>query len=110
MASPQLHTQAVAGWPFPVAEQSIGYCTHKVTQLGYPVLMVLHDWNGDWCFYDGTEAPLQPLTPCLATVTDASLAELADLPLGWSAWRVGPGSRWHREREPFDAGLTTLGG
>jgi hypothetical protein len=27
---------------------------------------------------------------------DASVAELADLPLGWRAWREGPQAPWQR--------------
>jgi hypothetical protein len=29
---------------------------------------------------------------------DPSVAELADLPLGWRAWRSAPGELWHRQR------------
>ncbi|CAH8713641.1 hypothetical protein M5W83_16390 [Paenibacillus thiaminolyticus] len=30
---------------------------------------------------------------------DSSIAELADLPLGWAAWRNSAADEWHRQKK-----------
>ena len=55
--------------------------------------------DGDWQFI-GSEGPRedQAMVVSLRSVfeRDSSIGELADLPLGWRAWRMGPDQPWQR--------------
>ena len=69
---------------------------------GEPILLVCHgeDDHG-WQFLDGSDN-LKITDGVLATLgdmlqRDPSLAEVADLPLGWIAWRDAPGEPWQRD-------------
>jgi hypothetical protein len=67
-----------------------------------PVLYVSHDaGNGWWQFTDGRDNPnpADGVVLGLACVLDIdpSVAEVADLPLGWRAWREDVGQPWQRE-------------
>ncbi len=65
-----------------------------------PVLLVVHDAD-DSCWQFLTGEPFEVadgMVVGLKTMVehDPSLAELADLPLGWRAWREQPGGPWQR--------------
>jgi hypothetical protein len=65
------------------------------------IALVTHDEDdGGWQFI-GPEGPLEDETMVVGLSSvlkrDASIAELADLPLGWRAWRTGPDQPWQRE-------------
>lgn len=69
------------------------------------IRLVTHDAeDGAWQFLDGeavltSDGAMAALGEMVAV--DASLSELADLPLGWYAWRDAPDSPWERhEGEP----------
>jgi hypothetical protein len=82
-------------------------CTSRVAHERFAVLQVSHDWDGDWQFLDATSDELgEPVLLCMGCVfeRDPSLREIADLPLGWSAFRPAVGDPWERwEKEPEDA-------
>jgi len=97
------HTHVFAAWPFSEATNTITYCTAKVARERFPVLQVSHDWDGDWQFLDATsEQPGECVLLCLGCVfeRDSSLSQIADLPVGWSAWRSSLGAHWVREENP----------
>ena len=104
------HTHDFADWPFDDAINTVTYCTAHVAERRLPVLRVTHDHDGAWQFLDATtEEPGEPVLLCLGCVfeSDRTLAEVTDLPLGWSAYRehVGaPWERWQKEAECADNG------
>jgi hypothetical protein len=66
----------------------------------YPVLLVVHDADGDWQVLCGTTNEAEHgMLVCLgcAFERDRSIRYVADLPLGWRAWREAPGAEWKRE-------------
>ena len=73
-----------------------------------PVLLVAHDADdGSWQFLDGSDQ-LTVADGCMISLQqivamDPTLAEVADLPLGWMAWRGQPGEPWQgAEKEEDD--------
>jgi hypothetical protein len=71
-------------------------------QEARPILLVSHDEDDHgWQFLDGDEA-----TPADAAIVgmdcvlayDPTLAEIADLPPGWTATRTQVGAQWTRAR------------
>lgn len=100
------HTHQFSHWPFDSAINTVSICTAKVARDGFPVLQVSHDLEGDWQFLDATtELPEEPMVLCLGCVfeRDPSLAQIANLPIGWSAWRIAVGAAWSREQNPESA-------
>ena len=65
-----------------------------------PVLLVTHDEeDGCWQFLCGTtENPDRGRAVGLNEALEIcpEIAELADLPRGWNAWRDAPGVKWER--------------
>ena len=82
------------------------YTTVNVLDRGDPILLVCHDADdGAWQFLCGkTNDPRDARVVGLDCVVaiDPSLRELADLPLGWRAWRDEPKQPWKREPNPVD--------
>jgi hypothetical protein len=67
-----------------------------------PILLVTHDEDdGTWQFLDGRDNsdPDDAVVLCLEEVLqlDSSISQLADLPLGWRAWREDVNQPWMRE-------------
>jgi hypothetical protein len=86
-------------WPFSDPPTKIVITTKRFADGGAPLLGVTHDSDGGWQFLDGgptTKADAALLHFAHIVGADHSLVELADLPLGWQAWRSDPGSRWIR--------------
>jgi hypothetical protein len=58
-----------------------------------------HEDDGGWQFH-GVEDPDMDAAMIVALKSvldlDPSIAEVADLPLGWQAWRRGPNEPWQR--------------
>ena len=79
----------------------------QILQHDVPVLYVSHDVDdGCWQFLDGQNPDLaDAMVVGLATMFshDPSLAELADLPIGWTASRQTPSSKWRRHPQPAEA-------
>jgi hypothetical protein len=72
----------------------------QVLRLGMPVLYVTHDADdGGWQFLTGeaVEAADSMVVALEEMIGhDPSLAALADLPIGWCAWREGKEADWLR--------------
>jgi hypothetical protein len=97
------HTHEFPNWPFQVAVNTATYSTAKIVRDGLPVLRVSHDHDGDWQFLDATtEEPGECVLRCFGCVfeSDATLAEISDLPRGWSAFREEVGADWERWEDP----------
>jgi hypothetical protein len=77
--------------------------TESIIHGGQPILFVTHDEDdGGWQFHDGYEPKEEDaMVVSIRQILhlDPSLNELADLPLGWQAWREAPGDPWQREKE-----------
>ncbi|HJU66710.1 MAG TPA: GNAT family N-acetyltransferase, partial [Gemmatimonadaceae bacterium] len=97
-------TDLMTPWPFEDAPNTATITTVHVLDRTRPVLLVTHDADdGAWQFLCGTtndsdDARIVGLETILEI--DSRLAELADLPLGWRAWRDGPGQPWRRSATP----------
>lgn len=90
---------APPGWVFDDPPNLACFSIDRVARGGEPIRQVVHDAEGSWQFLDGGDLTgEQPLLLGLiqAIEIDPSLAELADLPRGWSAWRDEPGAAWER--------------
>jgi hypothetical protein len=65
-----------------------------------PVREVYHDHDGDWQFLCGTTLDTNDLKlVCLGCMveTDPTIGELAEMPPGWCATRLAPGTEWIQE-------------
>ena len=91
-------------WPFADPPHVATITTSKVIEEGHPILLVTHDADaGMWQFLCGTtNNPKDGRVVGLSCMLerDASIAELADLPLGWRAWRKSPETAWERCESP----------
>ncbi|GJI93767.1 hypothetical protein RugamoR57_04850 [Duganella caerulea] len=100
------HTHNFPDWPFPDRIATATFCTDKVAREGFDVLRVVHDFNGDWQFLDGTtDEPGECVMLCLGCLFEkhSDIAAIADLPRGWGACRDAAGAKWERwELEPED--------
>ncbi len=89
-----------AEWPFADPGYAAAFTTQRVFSGERPVLLVTHDLeDGAWQFHDGEPiCPEEAIAVALAEIasTDPSLGAVADLPLGWAAWRDGPREPWQR--------------
>jgi hypothetical protein len=87
-------------WPFADPPNMAVITLAQVFLQGMPVLHVTHDEDdGGWQFLTGEIAEVsQGIVVCLREMIDhdPSLAALADLPLGWYAWRPDKESAWER--------------
>jgi len=92
-------------WPFEDPPNTACFTTVGVLWHGVPVGLVTHD-EDDGAFQflpfggaanrdDPDECRLVGLGEMLSQ--DPTLAEVADLPLGWCAMREAPGQPWRRE-------------
>jgi hypothetical protein len=92
----------VDSWPFADPPNVSVVTQQSIIKEGRPILLVMHDEeDGGWSFLDGGEFRVETsMLVALKTVLshDASLAALADLPLGWQAQRARPGDTWKREK------------
>ena len=93
-------TTVPENWPFDDPPNVAVITTRYVTEQGSPILLVSHDEeDGGWQFL-----PSGPVLEEDARVValrkiwqlDPSIAELADLPLGWQASRNTPLDPWRR--------------
>lgn len=94
------HTLPADEWPFSDPMNALAFSTRQVMREGHPVLRVSHDFDGDWQVLCGTTLDSADLlVVCLgcAYQQNPSIGALADLPLGWTAWRDSPQMGWTRE-------------
>ncbi|GAB5900992.1 hypothetical protein OKHIL_68010 [Mycolicibacterium mageritense] len=92
-------------WPFATPVNIAAFTTRQVLEDGLPVLTVFHDHQGEWQFVCETPDPIREIElACMGCVVgaDPSLRALADLPVGWLAFRPSPEHEWYREEMPPD--------
>lgn len=82
-------------------DPKLGVITTSFVIDGAPILMICHDDDdGGWQFLCGkTNDPAHGKIVHLEDIValDASVCEVADLPLGWLAFRDSIGGKWTRE-------------
>jgi hypothetical protein len=95
-------------WPF---DDPLNIATITLRQIihgGEPVLLVTHDADdGGWQSLTGGDLDVsEGMVVCLQHMVerDPSLPELADMPLGWRAWRDREEAAWQRCPEPTEDG------
>src|SRR5262245_20282303 len=93
---------SAAVWPFDQGPRVAAITTRQVLDDGLPILRVTHySDDHDWAFVCGTtDATEDGRVICMETALnlDSTLRTIADLPLGWTAWRERVGDVWHRFR------------
>ncbi len=97
---PHQHEFSKSEWPFSEPENVAAISTVQVFRHGFPILRVSHDDDGDWQVLCGTTSdPDDGIVVCLgcAYQHDQTIGEVADLSLGWIAWRERVGAPWQRE-------------
>jgi hypothetical protein len=82
-----------------------GFISKTVLEGSAPVLYVAHQHDNSWAMTDADGDPNEEgalIVACIwdAIGHDASLSEIAWLPLGWEAVRDGPGEEWRRRPYP----------
>jgi hypothetical protein len=97
-------------WPFADPPNVATITLRQIVREGQPILLVTHDYDdGSWQFLTGGEFEIADglvvSRDCILK-RDPSVAELADLPLGWRAWREQVGTPWQREPEPEQPPIT----
>jgi hypothetical protein len=89
-------------WPFDDPPDVATISLRDIMESRQPILLVSHDAeDGMWQFLDG-RADLNPDDAVVLSLADVlgldrSIAQLADLPLGWRAWRANVNQPWQRE-------------
>jgi hypothetical protein len=99
-------SQANAFWPFPEATTFGVSCSRAILEAGKPIALVARHNDGSWRFFDGE--PIhpgdEPANIPLKEIyrLDPTVAEVADLGLGWRAERSGPTMPWSRAKIRHD--------
>lgn len=98
----------MSDWLFAAPPNDVAVTTRQIVHEGEPILLVSHDADdGSWQFLSGgacKAADGMLVTLRSMVERDPRLAEPADLPLGWQAWRQRPDSPWERgPAEPIEA-------
>jgi len=92
-------------WPFDQGPRVAALTTHQVLNHGLPILNVVHySEDEDWAFTCGTtdaDADARLIAMEEALQIDPTIAEIADLPIGWGASRTHIGGPWSRYESPF---------
>ena len=89
-------------WPFDDPPNVATISLRDIMEGRRPILFVQHDADdGCWQFTDGRDSPdpddgVVLSLDCVLGM-DPTIAELADLPLGWRAWREDVDQPWQRE-------------
>lgn len=92
-------------WPFADPQNVAVITTMRIARGLDPIDFVSHDVeDGTWQFHSSAvpfsmkDAAIIALKNIVAR--DPSIAELADLPLGWQATRSSLGAPWQRSKSP----------
>ena len=89
-----------ADWPFEDLPDVATITTRPVMDGSSWIMLVSHDEDdGGWQIIgpEGADEKLAMIVGLRRILErDASIAEVADLPLGWRAWRTGPNRPWQR--------------
>jgi len=86
-------------WPFSEWPSSTAWTTKRVAAGDAPILFVAHDRDGSWQFIDADQwVQADIVVSHLAHIVDqdATLGDIADLPVGWQAERAQVGGPWSR--------------
>jgi hypothetical protein len=88
-------------WPFDEAPNVAVISDYRIVGKETWIYYVSHDVDdGAWQFHgpDGFAGEEQAVVVSLKSILDLddSIAELADLPLGWCAWRKSKSGKWLR--------------
>jgi len=90
------------GWPFDEPENVAVMTVRQVAHDGHPILLASRDADdGMWQFLTGGSVEMaDAMIVSLGYVynMDQTIAELADLPLGWQATRESIELEWVRQR------------
>ena len=92
--------KAMNDWPFADPENVATFTLRQIVRGGEPILLVFHsDEDGAWSFLTGDafetkDTMIVGLFEIAAR--DASVKQLAGLPLGWRAWREHVKAPWQR--------------
>lgn len=93
-------------WKFNEPKNQRVYSLRQIIEENDDILHVSHNSDdGAWQFLSWETPQLEHgVVVCLEHVVekDPSIAELADLPLGWHAWRRKVSDPWTREPNPYD--------
>jgi hypothetical protein len=91
-------------WPFD-DPPNLAVVSHRTVIFGQEwIALVSHDADdGGWQFLSHETSPLKESDGVVVSLReivqiDPSVAQLADLPLGWRAWRGAKNSLWHRAK------------
>jgi hypothetical protein len=89
----------------PEGRPNAAYLTGAVHRDELPILLVLHDDDGDWQFLDGDAVDDKDAVAVhIGHVFEnhPDLRVLADLPQGWAAERDSPAGQWRRYPWPAE--------
>ena len=88
-------------WPYSDPPNVMAMTLQQIMDGSAPILLVCRDDDdGTWQFLDGNAVSMaDALLVCLKNVVslDPSVAELADMPIGWQAVRTSGDAPWQRE-------------
>lgn len=88
-------------WPFEDPKNCAVFVTREVMCRDEPILLVIHDDGDDsWSFIGTSDGALENgMIVGLEEVValDSALMQLADLPIGWRAYRHSFNGAWIRE-------------
>jgi hypothetical protein len=90
-------------WPFDQPRDCAVFTTRQVLESEEPILHVTHDSDDHGWQFLGSEARPEDAKIILleeAVELDPSVLQLADLPVGWHAWRASVEEPWIREIIP----------
>ncbi len=90
-------------WPWDQPKNAMALTTTQVMSTGAPILRVTHyEDDHSWAFVCGTTEDMKDvLTVLMEHVVndDPTLAEIADLEPGWTAYRDAVGAPWERQKD-----------
>ena len=93
-------------WQFDEPENVAVITLRQIVDGGEPILHVTHDSDdGSWQFLGWENAREEDVKiVALRTIVrlDSTVQELADLPLGWHAWRRTADQQWQRGKNDRD--------
>lgn len=86
-------------WVFEDPRNVAVFVDRRIIREGHWIAYVTHDSDdGAWQFHTAAAEAERPMIVSLESVVnrDPTIAGLADLPLGWCAWRTSAGELWQR--------------
>lgn len=90
-------------WPFEDKPNVMVITLRGIVNNNIPILSVWHDKeDGMWQFLDSLDVKMEDaVIVALEEIVemDRSLTEIADLPLGWVAWRKKKGAPWNKQQK-----------